>query len=181
MRNVAFEEPPPMPVTLGLTALRLITGAVIAAHGWRELNDLRGWQATLSQLGVPSAEIAAPVSVGAALLLALALTLGWFTRLSALGLLCVALFAIAGLQVHGLFARDGGFEYPLVLAGISIALFFTGGGRRLSLDRVLLDRARRRAILNDERWQLPPYVAGPTNTRPRPDWHAAALDTQRRE
>jgi putative oxidoreductase len=181
MRNVAFEEPPPMSVTLGLTALRLITGTVIAAHGWRELSDLRGWQATLSQLGVPSAEMAAPLSVGAALLLALALTLGWFTRLSALGLLCVALVAIAGLQMHGLFARDGAFEYPLVLAGISIALFFTGGGRRLSLDRVLLDRARRRAILSDERWQLPPYVAAPTNTRARPDWQGAGVDARGRQ
>jgi uncharacterized membrane protein YphA (DoxX/SURF4 family) len=164
MRHFAFEEPPTMPVTLALATLRLVTGAVVAAHGWRELNHLDNWQATLSRLGVPSPDIAARIAVSAVLLLGLALALGWFTRLSALGPLCVALFAIAGLQMRGLPARDGGFEYPLVLAAISIALFVTGGGRRLSLDRVQLDRARRKAMLRDERWQLPPYVAAPTNT-----------------
>ncbi len=167
MRNIAFEEPPPVQVTLAMAALRLITGLVVAAHGWRELQDLGGWEASLAQLGVPAPEVVAPISVAGALFVGLALAMGWLTRLSALSLLCVAPLGIAALRLHGLFARDGGFESPLLLAAIALALLATGGGRRLSVDRLLLERARRRAILSDERWQLPPYIAAPSKPMAR--------------
>jgi hypothetical protein len=54
--------------------------------------------------------------------------------------------------------RVGAFEYPLLLAAIALVFFILGGGR-VSVDRVLSERARRRAIEADERWSQPPYVA----------------------
>jgi hypothetical protein len=77
-------------------------------------------------------------------------------------MLSATVAAIAIAHAHnGLFARDGGFEYPLALAAMSLVLLTTRGGR-LSADRFLSDRARLKAIQMDERWQHPPYVSGPT-------------------
>jgi putative oxidoreductase len=144
-----------------MTTLRLVAGVVVLAHGSRAFDRIDDWTATLARLGVSSPETVAPVSVAGALFVGTALVLGWLTRLSALSLFCVSLLAVASLRVHGLFAGDGGFEYPLVLAAIAVVLFATGGGRRLSLDQLLLERARRKAILRDELWQHPPYVPAP--------------------
>ena len=80
---------------------------------------------------------------GGALVLA-----GLLTRLGALLLLPVMLVAMFGVHWAGGFfitnAPMPGVEYTLALAGMSLALLVSGGGR-LSLDEALMDpRYRRR-------------------------------------
>jgi hypothetical protein len=38
MRSQAFEEPPPVSVTLALTVMRAVTGVIVVAHAWQKLN-----------------------------------------------------------------------------------------------------------------------------------------------
>jgi hypothetical protein len=67
--------------------------------------------------------------------------------------------AVAITTVHlknGLFAQNGGFEFPLVLAAASI-FFLAAGPGPVSLEAYLRKRARVRAIQRDETWSRPPY------------------------
>ena len=45
----------------------------------------------------------------------------------------------------------------MLIAAVALVFIVTGGGR-ISVDRFLFERARRRAIEADERWSLHPYV-----------------------
>ena len=66
----------------------------------------------------------------------LGLILGFFTRLSAFGLICIMLGAIITVHIpHGFFMNwfgkqaGEGFEYHLLVIGISIPLLISGGGK----------------------------------------------------
>jgi putative oxidoreductase len=51
--------------------------------------------------------------------------------------MAVAIITVHG--VNGLFAKDGGFEYPLIAWGAAMWLVCYGGGR-LALDRLLFGK-----------------------------------------
>ena len=66
----------------------------------------------------------------------LGLILGFFTRLSAFGLICIMLGAIITIHIHNGFFMNWfgkqageGFEYHLLVIGISIPLLIHGGGK----------------------------------------------------
>jgi len=66
----------------------------------------------------------------------LGLIVGFFTRLSALGLICIMVGAIITVHIpNGLFMNwfgkqaGEGFEYHLLIIGISIPLLISGGGK----------------------------------------------------
>jgi putative oxidoreductase len=146
---------------LGQTLLRVVVGVIMTAHGWQKLLDFGTWRVQVAQLGVPAADIAAPLAMVAELFGGLALILGLGTRIAAFAVACVMVVAIGAVNLpHGLFAADGGFEFPLVL--LTAALYFiAAGGGPISLDAVLRRYARRKAIQSDRRWQQPPYVPVP--------------------
>lgn len=131
--------------SIGLTALRIVLGVVFIAHGAQKFaqgipNVIRGFDG----MGVPFADVAAPVVAGLELVGGVLLVLGVATRVVAL-VLAVDM-VVAGLLAHasaGFFAQDGGFEYVLVLAVASLAVAFTGPGR-FSLDALVLRASRRR-------------------------------------
>jgi putative oxidoreductase len=157
MRQIAIEEPPPLSFTLVMTTLRSISGIVVIAFAWQNWEHLAHWQVELARFGVTSPEQAAPWSLAGAILLGLGLVLGWVTRLWSFGLLCAAVSALALAYSSGSL-RVGAFEYPLLIAAVSLVFVITGGGR-ISVDRFLFERARRRAIESSDRWLYPPYVA----------------------
>jgi putative oxidoreductase len=65
------------------------------------------------------------------------LAVGFLTRVAALGPLCTMLVAIITVHSgHGLLAKNGGFEYPLLLLLVSLFFALNGAGR-LSLDAFL--------------------------------------------
>lgn len=130
---------------LGLLALRIGTGAVLAAHGTQKLF---GWfggggiEATATGMehmgfkpGRQSAVAAGLGEAGGGVLLALGLAT------PAAG--AAAAGAMAGaVAVHapaGFFAQGGGFEYPAFLGFTAAAIGLTGPGR-YSLDRATCHR-----------------------------------------
>jgi putative oxidoreductase len=63
--------------------------------------------------------------------------LGFLTRVGAFFIACVMLTAIVGVHWSGgLFAANHGYEYPLSLLAMAIALLISGGGQA-SVDRAL--------------------------------------------
>ncbi len=91
-------------------------------------------------MGVPAAEIAAPVVAGLELAGGIALILGVLTRIVAALLALDMLGAL--FLVHapaGVFAANGGYELVLLLAAAALALALTGAGR-ISVDRALFGR-----------------------------------------
>ncbi len=131
--------------SIGLTVLRVVLGVVFIAHGAQKFaqgipNVSRGF----AGMGVPLAELAAPLVAGLELVGGAFLVLGIATRV--VGALLAVNMVVAGLLAHataGFFAQQGGFEYVLVLAVGSLAVALTGPGR-LSLDALLLRTVRRR-------------------------------------
>ena len=73
--------------------------------------------------------------------------LGFLTRLAAFFIFCVMLTAIVGVHLPGgFFAANRGYEYPLSLLAMALALLIAGGGQA-SIDRALSggrDGGRRR-------------------------------------
>lgn len=131
--------------SIGLTALRIVLGVVFIAHGAQKFaqgipNVTQGF----AGMGVPLAEVAAPVVAGLELVGGVLLVAGVATRV--VGLLLAVDMVVAGLLAHataGFFAQDGGFEYVLVLAVASLAVALTGPGR-FSVDALVLRSSRRK-------------------------------------
>lgn len=118
--------------TTALTALRIITGFIFAAHGWQKFNEftIAGTQASFAQMGVPAAEVAAPVVATLELAGGLALIIGFAARIFAALLTLDMLGAL--LLVHapaGVFVSAGGFELVLLLAAAALAITLAGPGR----------------------------------------------------
>lgn len=128
---------------MGLTILRVVVGFVMAFHGWTKLADYSGWRENVASLGVPMPEVAAALSLFAELGCGVLLMIGFLTPIAALFVAINMVVAIVTVHLgNGLLARDGGFEYPLVLAVIALFFVVRGGGK-YSLDRLLFKRRRR--------------------------------------
>ena len=68
--------------------------------------------------------------------------LGFLTRVGAFFIICVMVTAIVGVHLPGgFFASNRGYEYPLSLLAMALALLIAGGGQA-SVDRAL-SRGRR--------------------------------------
>ncbi|WP_298587528.1 DoxX family protein [uncultured Kocuria sp.] len=131
--------------TLGLTLLRVVLGATFFLHGWQKFTEwtVAGTQASFAQMGVPAAELAAPVVAVLELVGGLLLLAGLGTRAVAALLALVMLGALVLVHLPaGFFVADGGVELVLLLAAAS-ALFALAGAGRWSLDHVVA--ANRRA------------------------------------
>jgi putative oxidoreductase len=129
-------------MSYGLLLLRVVGGLTISAHGAQKLfgwfggHGVRGTAGFFENLGfrppVLLAALAGLGEIGGVLFAA-----GFLTPLAALGITIVMFNAIA--VVHwpkGFFNGNGGFEFPLSLATIAIAVAATGPGR-FSIDRAI--------------------------------------------
>lgn len=126
--------------SLGLLLLRIVVGAVFAAHGAQKIFEytIPGTIGSFSGMGVPFPEIAAPVVAFVELVGGVLLIAGVLTKVAAV-LLAVDMI-VALITVHlpaGLWVGDGGYEFVAVLGVAALALAFTGAGR-YSLDRAVL-------------------------------------------
>ena len=129
--------------TSARTILRIVTGFLFAAHGWQKFNEftIAGTQAAFAQMGVPAANVAAPVIATLELVGGVALILGVLTRVFA-ALLAVNMLGALFL-VHapaGIFAATGGYELVLILAAAAVAVALVGAGK-VSVDKVLFGRS----------------------------------------
>lgn len=126
---------------LAWTLLRIIMGGIMLAHGLQKLMAPQDFIGHVAALGIPLPQFSGWLSIAAESGGGVALLLGMFTPLASAAIAVNMLVAI--LSVHadkGLFAQQGGFEYPLTLLCIAL-LFFAGGAGPLSLDAKRL-RAR---------------------------------------
>ncbi|MDF9749832.1 DoxX family protein [Arthrobacter sp. ES3-54] len=133
----------PALTTSARTVLRVIAGFLFAAHGWQKFSEftIPGTQAAFTQMGVPAAQVAAPVIATLELVGGIALILGVLTRVFA-ALLAVDMLGALFL-VHasaGVFAATGGYELVLILAAAALAVALVGAGK-VSVDKVLFGRA----------------------------------------
>jgi putative oxidoreductase len=69
------------------------------------------------------------------------LIVGLLTRLSAVLIACVMLTAVVGVHWPNFFASKRGYEYPLILLAMSVALLISGGGIA-SIDLALSGRRK---------------------------------------
>jgi putative oxidoreductase len=132
--------------TSAITILRVILGFLFTAHGWQKFNEftIAGTQASFAKMGVPAAEVTAPVVASLELAGGIALILGVLTRV--VGALLALDMLGALFLVHaqaGVFAAAGGYELVLLLAAAALALALTGAGR-ISVDRALFGRKNSR-------------------------------------
>lgn len=122
---------------VALALLRVAVGSIFALHGWAKLNAISGTALSFTQLGLPGAGILVYFAIAGELFGGAGLALGFFTRIAALGPFCTMLVAIFSVHLgHGLFAKNGGFEYPLVLLLVSVLFAFLGA-RSYSIDALL--------------------------------------------
>ncbi|EMY34269.1 DoxX family protein [Arthrobacter crystallopoietes BAB-32] len=128
--------------TTARTILRVVLGFLFTAHGWQKFNEwtIAGTQASFGQMGVPAAEIAAPIVAVLELAGGIALILGVLTRPLAILLMLDMLGAL--FLVHapaGVYAMNGGYELVLLLAAAALAIALVGPGR-VSVDHALFGR-----------------------------------------
>ena len=113
---------------LALLVLRLALGTIMIAHGWQKIADhLHMTTGMLQHLGIPGfmAYLVVAAEFGGGILV----LVGFLTRLAALAILVDMLVAIFKVHLpHGLFASNGGFEFPMACAAIAFGLIFTGSG-----------------------------------------------------
>ncbi|MFK4299798.1 putative oxidoreductase [Arthrobacter sp. GAS37] len=125
-----------------LTVLRVIVGFIFAAHGWQKFTEftIAGTQAAFGKMGVPAADVVAPIVSTIELVGGIALIAGVLTRVFAALLALDMLGAL--FLVHapaGLFADKGGYELVLALAAAAAAVALTGAGR-ISIDAAVFGR-----------------------------------------
>ena len=114
--------------------LRVGVGVIMTAHGAVKLSDPSGTAEHFASMGLVLPGLSTVLAIAGEFVGGLGLIIGALTRIAALGPLCTMLVAI--LAVHsgnGLFAHNGGWEYPLTLLLVSL-LFVVRGGGPYSLD-----------------------------------------------
>lgn len=131
---------PSAAASTGLLVLRVVVGAIFAAHGAQKIFEftIPGTIGSFAGMGVPLAEIAAPVVAFLELAGGILLILGFLTR--PIGILLTIDMAVALVLVHlsaGLWVGDGGYEFVAVLGVAALALALTGAGR-YSIDGAFL-------------------------------------------
>ncbi len=128
-------------VSIGLTVLRVVVGAIFIAHGGQKLFvfGLEGVTAGFTQMGMPMAGLLAPLVAFVEFLGGIALIAGLLTRLAAFGLATTMTVAILKVHLPAGFFNPGGIEFPLSLWGSSLLLALTGAGK-LSLDSLIASR-----------------------------------------
>lgn len=118
---------------------RVVVGIVFMAHGWQKIaqDGLEATSQGFVAMGVPLAEVAAPVVAVAELLGGALLIVGLFTGIT--GIVLAIDMAVAAILVHlsaGVFVTEGGWELVGALGAAALVLSAVGPGR-LALDRLL--------------------------------------------
>lgn len=157
------ENPPALSITLSQTLLRALLGLILMAHGAQKLAQLDLLShALVARFGLADgdARALAYAIAGIASAAGVGLVIGWFTRLSAFALASASglAFATEYARGGGVLAGQAGLELALVLIGAGILFVFAGGGP-LSLDALLRERRRVKAIEKDAIWSQPPYTS----------------------
>ena len=127
---------------------RVILGCVMFPHGAQKLFGWFGGFGFTNSMNYFTQTTGLPWIIAFLIIMgeslgSLGLIVGFFTRLSALGFICIMLGAITTVHIpNGFFMNwvgknaGEGFEYHLLVIGMSIPLLISGGGK-YSVDRLI--------------------------------------------
>lgn len=107
---------------IGLLVLRLTLGIIFLAHGWQKVSGFAGIVQWFGSIGLPPLLAYAVTAIE--FCGGIALLLGLFTRLAALGIIFVMIGAIFSVKLQAGFI--GGYEYDVALIAIAAALVLNG-------------------------------------------------------
>ncbi len=124
-------------VDLALLVLRLALGAVFVVHGLQKFfpqlwggPGIAGFAQSLGGMNVPQPEAMAWIVAGWELVGGAFVAVGILPRIAALGLLADMICAVALVHLrNGFFAQNRGFEYPMTLGVIALAIVIAGSGK----------------------------------------------------
>jgi putative oxidoreductase len=126
----------------GLVLLRVVVGGTLFGHGAQKLfgwfggHGRRGTGAFFAQLGFQPGVLMA-IAAGLAEASGLLLAAGFVTPLACLLIAIVMLNAIGAVHwTKGFWNSNGGYEFPLTLATVAVAVAAIGPGR-FSVDRAI--------------------------------------------
>lgn len=141
-----MERNRPVLSILGLTGLRVGLGAIMAAHGWQKVVNLDATITSFGEMGIPWPDLLVWPAIASELGGGILLVLGFITPLAALLILATMLTAIFVVHIgNGLFAANGGYELPLVIALVATYFLLRGAGP-VSIDAAIGSLARRRRV-----------------------------------
>ncbi len=126
-----------LPIRLGLGAVMVGHGAqkVLGSFGGPGFNDFIANNTPFGFMKPAWAWMAAAAL--SELVGGIFIVLGFMTRVGAFFIACTMLTAIIGVHwTGGFFASNRGYEYPLSLLAMSVALLIAGGGQA-SIDKAL--------------------------------------------
>lgn len=123
-----------MTVALALLIMRVVAGLTLAAHGAQKLFGWFGGPGYAAMERVFDAKGYRPARMWAALAIVgelaggLSLVFGFLTPLGAAGAVGAMVMAISTHWKQGFFGAKGGYEYPLALLAMSLAVGVAGPG-----------------------------------------------------
>jgi putative oxidoreductase len=107
--------------------MRLAIGAILIAHGYKKVfGGFHHHMDAVASLGLPA--WMAYLSAGTEFFGGIALVLGLFTRFFSLAVLIEMIVAIWKVHLKNGLTGQGGYEFPLAIATIALALLCFGGG-----------------------------------------------------
>lgn len=124
---------------VALLLLRLVTGVIFIAHGWKKvfIDGMSGVTGTFDRLHIPQPKVSAWAAASFEMLGGAMLIVGLLT--TAVAGLFVIYSALVLYFVHwsnGFFVADGGMEFVMLLV-VSLMMIVVFGAGRASLDRAL--------------------------------------------
>jgi putative oxidoreductase len=118
--------------------LRLVLGAIFIAHGFQKVSSgVHGFSGSVARLGFPAPYLFAWAAALAEFLGGICIVLGLFARWAALAIAIVMTVAVTQVHLHQ--GLVGGYEFPLVLLAVAVAIVLTGAGP-ISFDKNVLHR-----------------------------------------
>ncbi|HEY4217444.1 MAG TPA: DoxX family protein [Gemmatimonadaceae bacterium] len=128
-------------IDAALLVIRIALGIIMIAHGYQKVFTMGLGAVTggFTQMGVPMPAMTAPIIAFVELLGGCAVLIGLLTRLASLGLAIDMLGAITFVHFKNGFFLPTGFEYPMALLFIAIALTLAGPGE-YSIDAMIAGR-----------------------------------------
>jgi len=120
-----------------LPLLRFIAGFNMAMHGWVHVNaDMTETAAYFSGEGFEPGLLWAYAVTLTEFAGGILLAVGLLTRLAAIPIFLFLATAVSYHMKNGFFWNEGGFEYPLMWAVVTLVFLVKGGGK-LSVDNLI--------------------------------------------